>query len=89
MTTDAGLMSRLQGGFPWGGFQHLEVLGNLMRALHPGAGGSPQQSAESKVPHAFDITWTHPYEERPGFTHSVIEPPVDLDTYFEIGRAHV
>lgn len=81
-------MSRLGGDFSFGGFgfgttYSMELLGNLIRGLQSSGGGGSQQSAERKVPQEYDPKWTHPYEAQPGFTHSIIEPPVDLDTYFD------
>lgn len=62
----------------------MDLIGSLLRGLHSsGRGDSPQQNAEREVPQKFDSKWTHPYEPQPGFTHSIIEPPVDLDTYFD------
>ncbi|KAF6767375.1 Zinc finger, RING/FYVE/PHD-type [Kalmanozyma brasiliensis GHG001] len=87
-TSDANLASRLGGDFSFGNFGFgptygMELIGSLLRGWHPNGHGSPQQNAERKVPQKFDPKWTHPYEPQPGFTHSIIEPPVDLDTYFD------
>lgn len=85
-------MSRLSGDFSLGGMggfgfgpsYSMEILGNLIRGLQSNAGpGGPPQSADRKVPQEYDPKWTHPYEAQPGFTHNIIEPPVDLDTYFD------
>lgn len=83
-----GFMSRLGGDFFFGryGFgttYSMEILGSLIRGWHSNGGADPPQSAESKVPSKYDPKWTHAYDEQPGFTHSIIEPPVDLDTYFD------
>ncbi len=61
----------------------MELIGSLIRSWHSGEGGSPQQNAQRKVPVEYDPKWTHPYEPQPGVTHSIIEPPVDLETYFD------
>ncbi|SNX81895.1 uncharacterized protein MEPE_00600 [Melanopsichium pennsylvanicum] len=86
--SDASFMSRLGGDFNFGGFGFgttfsMELIGSLMHRLHSSGGGGSHQSAQNKVPQEYDRKWTHPYEAQPGFTHSIIEPPVDLDTYFD------
>nr|QBH67408.1 hypothetical protein UE_1342 [Ustilago esculenta] len=87
--SEASFMHRIGADFSYGGFgfgttYSMELLGNLIRGLQStGGGGGPQQNAERKVPQEYDQKWTHPYEAQSGFTHSVIEPPVDLDTYFD------
>ncbi|SPO20243.1 uncharacterized protein UTRI_00638_B [Ustilago trichophora] len=85
--SDASFMSRIGGEFSFGGFgfgpsYSMELLGNLIRGIQS-RGAGPQPSTERKVPQEYDPKWTHPYEVQPGFTHSIIEPPVDLDTYFD------
>ncbi|KAJ1030126.1 hypothetical protein NDA16_001039 [Ustilago loliicola] len=89
--SDGGFMSRLSGDFSLGGIggfgfgpsYSMEMLGNLIRGLQSNAGPGHQQGTERKVPQEYDPKWTHPYEAQPGFTHNIIEPPVDLDTYFD------
>jgi len=64
----------------------MELLGSLISRLQSSTGHTghtPQQSAERKVPQQFDPKWTHPHEVQPGFTHSIIEPPVEIDSYFD------
>ncbi|PWN54223.1 hypothetical protein IE53DRAFT_383189 [Violaceomyces palustris] len=46
-----------------------------------GPGGG--QADETNVPKEYDAKWTHPNPARKGFTHNIIEPPVDLETYFD------
>ncbi|GAC73801.1 ypt/rab GTPase activating protein [Moesziomyces antarcticus T-34] len=81
----ANLVSRLGGDWPFASltFGGMEMIGSLLRGLHSSGPASHPQSAERKVPQKYDPTWTHPYEVQPGFSHSIIEPPVDLDTYFD------
>ncbi|KAJ1028901.1 hypothetical protein NDA18_000750 [Ustilago nuda] len=89
--SDGGFMSRLSGEFSFGGMAgfgfgpsySMEVIGNLIRGLQSNADAGYQQGPERKVPQDYDPKWTHPYEVQPGFTHNIIEPPVDLDTYFD------
>lgn len=85
-TGPEGFLSRLTADFSLGGLAmgsyplpH-EMLSSLIRGLRP---GMLQQSSDRKVPQEYDPKWTHPYDAQPGFTHSIIEPPVDLDTYFD------
>ncbi|KAI3487955.1 hypothetical protein L1887_48038 [Cichorium endivia] len=81
----ANLVSRLGGDWPFASltFGGMEMIGSLLRGLHSSGPASHPQSAERKVPQKYDPTWTHPHEVQPGFSHSIIEPPVDLDTYFD------
>ncbi|CBQ67974.1 conserved hypothetical protein [Sporisorium reilianum SRZ2] len=87
--SDSSLMSRLGGDFLFGryGFgttYSMELLGSLIRGWHSNGGAAdPPQSAEQKVPQKYDVKWTHPCDEQPAFTHSIVEPPVDLDTFFD------
>lgn len=87
--SDVSLISRLGGDFSFGGLgfgthYSMELLGSLLNRLQSNVGaGPPEGGAQRKVPHEYDPKWTHPYEAQPGFTHSIIEPPVDLDTYFD------
>lgn len=83
-------MSRLSAEFPFGnlGFgahYSMEILGSLIRGLQSNGGGPGHQqpSAERKVPQSYDPKWTHPHPVEPGFTHDIIEPPVEIDTYFD------
>lgn len=71
------------GRYGFGTTYSMELLSSLLRGWQSSGGAEPPQSAESKVPGEYDPKWTHPYEEHPSFTHSIIEPPVDLDTYFD------
>lgn len=84
-TGSDNLFTRLTGELPFGGFgagaSYTDMLSSLMRSFH--SNRHCQHSAERKVPQEYDPKWTHPYEPVPGFTHNIIEPPVDLDTYFD------
>ena len=90
-SSDSSFISRLGGGFATGDFgfgtsYSMELLGSLISRLQSSTshtGHTPQQSAERKVPQQFDPKWTHPHEVQPGFTHSIIEPPVEIDSYFD------
>ncbi|KAJ9476610.1 hypothetical protein PHBOTO_000276 [Pseudozyma hubeiensis] len=79
---DTNYFPRLTEDFTFSGLGYSQVLGNLLRGLH-NRGNQNQQSAERKVPQVYDPKWAHPYEVQSGFTHSIVEPPVDLDTYFD------
>lgn len=32
-----------------------------------------------KLPERYDTRWTHPHEVQEGFSHSIVEPPIELD----------
>lgn len=69
----------------------MELIGSFLQSLrsrhaeaHAFDGSSERpQAAAPKPPLTYDPKTTHPYEASKGFVHSIIEPPVDLETYFE------
>ncbi|KAN0066564.1 hypothetical protein ACQY0O_000658 [Thecaphora frezii] len=53
----------------------------------PGAAAAARRAAAAaaavEIPEAYDPAWTHPMAAGAGFSDDFIEPPVDLDTYFD------
>ncbi len=88
--SSTSFLSRLGGNFAMGNFgfgttYSMELIGSLIRGIHGNGGQGHTQlpNQQRKPPQNFEPEWTHPHEVQPGYTHSIIEPPVDLDTYFD------
>ncbi|SPO35244.1 uncharacterized protein PSFLO_00715 [Pseudozyma flocculosa] len=60
-----------------------DYLDALMRGPMARRPGTAAAAATSKLPDEFDAAWTHPTPAKAGFSDDFIEPPVDLDTYFD------
>ncbi|PWZ01395.1 hypothetical protein BCV70DRAFT_210622 [Testicularia cyperi] len=62
----------------------MELIGNYLQNLRSARGnGTEGPHAAPPIPQKYDPKWTHPFDAQPNFVHSIIEPPIEVDTYFD------